>query len=112
MTVTTEQETGENTSQRLSAVPVIFEALGAISAVATLLLGVLGTLPEHPAFEIGREVFGNVPDAVVVVFYLGVAGEKLPPFLLTRTRNHKFHSRKANQLRKASKWKSRVRHLS
>src|SRR5680860_729731 len=74
MTATTEQETGLDANQRSSAVPVIFEALGAISAVATLLLGVLGTIPEHPAFEIGREVFGNVPDAMVVVFYIGVAG--------------------------------------
>ncbi|HXV72094.1 MAG TPA: (Fe-S)-binding protein [Acidimicrobiia bacterium] len=49
------------------------ETLGALSAAGTLALGLLGTLPEHPHFEIGREVFGNVPDAVVVVFYVGVA---------------------------------------
>ncbi|HEX6286711.1 MAG TPA: (Fe-S)-binding protein, partial [Acidimicrobiia bacterium] len=37
-------------------------------------LGLLGTLPEHPHFDVGREVFGNVPDAAVLVFYVGLAG--------------------------------------
>jgi hypothetical protein len=41
--------------------------------LGTLALGVLGTIPAHPSFEIGREVFGNVPDAVVLVFYVGLA---------------------------------------
>ncbi|MGF1616743.1 MAG: (Fe-S)-binding protein [Acidimicrobiia bacterium] len=74
MTATTEQETGIDANRRPSAVPVIFEALGVFSAVATLLLGVLGTIPEHPQFDVGRKVFGNVPDAVVAVFYVSVAG--------------------------------------
>jgi Fe-S oxidoreductase len=33
----------------------------------------LGTLPEHPHFEVGREVFGNVPDAAVLTFYVGLS---------------------------------------
>ncbi|MEX1038090.1 MAG: respiratory nitrate reductase subunit gamma, partial [Acidimicrobiia bacterium] len=74
MSATTRLETEQDASQRSSAVPLIFEVLGAISAAATVLLGLLGTLPEHPHFEIGREVFGNVPDPVVVTFYLGIAG--------------------------------------
>lgn len=51
----------------------VLETLGVLGAVATLGLGLLGTLPEHPHFEVGRVVFGNVPDAVVVVFYLGLS---------------------------------------
>ncbi|MGD2042057.1 MAG: heterodisulfide reductase-related iron-sulfur binding cluster [Acidimicrobiia bacterium] len=49
------------------------ETVGVLTAVGTLALGLLGTLPEHPEFAVGREVFGNVPDAVVVVFYMGLA---------------------------------------
>ena len=58
--------------ERLRA-PAILEVTGWLSAVGTLLLGLVGTLPEHPEFEIGRKVFGNIPDAVVVVFYVAVA---------------------------------------
>ncbi len=32
----------------------------------------LGTLPDHYDPEVGRQVFGNVPDAVVALFYIGV----------------------------------------
>ena len=110
MTATTEQETGENANQRLSAVPVIFEALGAISAVATLLLGVLGTLPEHPVFEIGREVFGNVPDAVVVVFYLGVAGFLWLTFHLLAQRSRSWIQGRSET--RWGDWGKRFRRLS
>ncbi len=44
-----------------------------LTAVGTLALGFLGTLPEHPEFAVGREVFGNIPDAVVVTFYVALA---------------------------------------
>lgn len=51
----------------------VLETLGVLLALGTLALGFLGTIPEHPHFDVGREVFGNVPDAVVLVFYVGVA---------------------------------------
>ena len=51
----------------------VLNGLGVASAVGTLGLGVVGTLPEHPEFEVGRKVFGNIPDAVVVLFYVGLA---------------------------------------
>jgi len=51
----------------------VLEVIGALLALGTLALGFLGTLPEHPHFPVGREVFGNVPEAVVLVFYLGLA---------------------------------------
>ncbi|HEX6300106.1 MAG TPA: heterodisulfide reductase-related iron-sulfur binding cluster [Acidimicrobiia bacterium] len=51
----------------------VLEVIGALLALGTLALGFLGTLPEHPHFPVGREVFGNVPDAVVLVFYVGLA---------------------------------------
>ena len=49
------------------------EVLGVLSALGTVALGLIGTIPEHPHFEVGREVFGNVPDPLVLLFYVGVA---------------------------------------
>ncbi len=51
----------------------LLETIGWLAAIGTLVLGVVGTLPEHPHFEVGREVFGNIPDAMVVVFYVALA---------------------------------------
>ncbi len=72
MTVTEEQQETAVSTPRVRA-SWILEGLGAVSALATLALGLLGSLQDHPRFEVGREVFGNVPDAVVVVFYLATA---------------------------------------
>jgi Fe-S oxidoreductase/nitrate reductase gamma subunit len=52
---------------------LVLEVSGALAALGTLALGFLGTLPEEPHFAVGREVFGNIPDAIVLVFYVGVA---------------------------------------
>ena len=41
--------------------------------LGTLGLGLIGSLVEHPTFEVGREVFVNIPGPVVFVFYLTVA---------------------------------------
>ena len=48
--------------------------LGVLGALATLLLGFLGTLPEHLEPEVGRVVFGNVPGWLQAVFYVTTAG--------------------------------------
>jgi len=60
-------------SARRPSAAQVLETFGVLSALGTLALGVLGTIPAHPSFEIGREVFGNVPDAVVLVFYVGLS---------------------------------------
>ena len=44
------------------------------AVVGTLGLWWLGTLPEEPHFEVGREVFGNIPELLVAMFYVVVAG--------------------------------------
>lgn len=51
----------------------LLEVLGVVLAVGTLGLGALGTIPEHPDFEVGREVFANVDAPVIFVFYVAVA---------------------------------------
>jgi Fe-S oxidoreductase len=68
----TEERQAEQTGRR-PPVAMVIEGLGAASALGTLALGLLGTLPEHPEVDVGREVFGNIPDAVVLVFYVTVA---------------------------------------
>lgn len=68
-TVERPEETAES---RRVPVASFLEALGVLSALGTVALGVLGTLPGHPDFEVGREVFGNIPDVLVVVFYVGL----------------------------------------
>jgi Fe-S oxidoreductase len=47
--------------------------LGIAAGLGTLLLGFLGTLPEHIEPEVGRVVFGNVPGWMQVAFYLATA---------------------------------------
>jgi Fe-S oxidoreductase/nitrate reductase gamma subunit len=48
--------------------------LGVLGALATLLLGFVGTLPEHRPPEVGRVVFDNVPGWLQAVFYVTTAG--------------------------------------
>lgn len=73
MAVTVEPKEEQPTTSR-PPVSKILEAVGVLSAVGTLGLGLLGTVPARPHFPIGREVFGNIPSAVVVIFYVGLAG--------------------------------------
>ena len=47
--------------------------LAFLAFVSTLALLWLGSLPEEPEVEVGREVFGNIPDLVVALFYVVVA---------------------------------------
>ena len=60
-------------TRRIVPASWIIGAAGALGAVATLLLGFLGTLPAEHVPDVGRQVFGNVPDWLQVVFYLVVA---------------------------------------
>jgi Fe-S oxidoreductase/nitrate reductase gamma subunit len=44
-----------------------------LAVVSTFVLWWLGSLTEEPDFEVGRAVFGNIPDLVVALFYVVVA---------------------------------------
>jgi Fe-S oxidoreductase/nitrate reductase gamma subunit len=48
-------------------------ALVVVAPAGTLLLWLLGSLPDEHAPEIGRLVFGNIPDALVGLFYISSA---------------------------------------
>ena len=88
---------------------LVLETLGALSAVGTLALGLLGTLPEHPHFEVGREVFGNIPDAIVVVFYVGVAAFLWLTFHLFALRSVSWRQGVPDD--RSGKWGRRLRRL-
>ena len=63
----------EVTVSKRPAISYVIEGLGVAGALGALILGWLGTIPEEPHFEVGREVFGNIPDAIQLVFYVTVA---------------------------------------
>lgn len=71
--VMTEERQEEAADRKLPAASVILEALGVLLAIGTILLGVLGTLPAHRDFEVGRKVFVNIPPWMQVVFYAALA---------------------------------------
>ena len=85
------------------------EALGVVTAVGTLGLGLLGTLPEHPHFEVGREVFGNIPDALVVIFYVGLSAFLWLTFHLFAQRAHSWQQGGADK--RTGQWGERLNRL-
>ncbi len=68
---TTDSET-ERSEPRVRASTAI-GVVGALSVVGTLALWWLGTFSGDSEEEISREVFGNIPDLVVAMFYVLVA---------------------------------------
>ncbi|MGI9667419.1 MAG: heterodisulfide reductase-related iron-sulfur binding cluster [Acidimicrobiia bacterium] len=69
---TTEDQTTPETSSRISYSMILW-VLAAASVIGTFFLWWLGSLPDHPEYEVAREVFGNIPDIVVALFYFLVA---------------------------------------
>jgi Fe-S oxidoreductase/nitrate reductase gamma subunit len=74
MALTEERQQEVETPARRPDASQILEGLGILSAIGTFGLGIAGTIPEKPDIEVGREVFGNIPAALEVVFYVTVAG--------------------------------------
>jgi len=68
----TDAETEQVASSRRTASKVL-GVIAAAAVVGTLALWWLGTLPEEPHFQVGREVFGNIPELLVAMFYVVVA---------------------------------------
>jgi Fe-S oxidoreductase/nitrate reductase gamma subunit len=74
MTATAEQDTTEAApSRRLPSASQLLLGLGVLSALGTLALWVLGSLPEKHVPEVGRVVFGNIPGALKATFYVTTA---------------------------------------
>jgi len=60
-------------SRRRFSVSGLLFGLVVLLPGATLLLWWLGTLPEEADPQVGRRIFGNLPAAVVALFYVGAA---------------------------------------
>jgi Fe-S oxidoreductase/nitrate reductase gamma subunit len=65
----TATDTTNETSSRRSVLPQLIGALAVSAFVGTLALWWLGTLPEHSEAEVSRQVFGNIPNLLVALFY-------------------------------------------
>ena len=87
----------------------VLEGLGVLSALGTLALGIIGTIPDHPRFPVGREVFGNVPDAAVMVFYVGLAAFLWLTFHLFATRARSWEQ--GGSERRSGHWRERLHRL-
>ena len=68
----TEAETEQDAPSRSSASKAL-GVLAGFAVVSTLGLWWLGSLPEESEFEVGRVVFGNIPEFLVAMFYVTVA---------------------------------------
>jgi Fe-S oxidoreductase/nitrate reductase gamma subunit len=95
--------------RRRPTVSDIVLMLGALSAAGVLLLWWLGTLPNQPVPDVGREVFGNIPGALKAMFYVGVAAFVFVAFYLFSLRARNWE-RGAPEDR-TGRWRERIHHL-
>lgn len=109
MSVTLETEQKEHRPRRPS-VAQILETVGALSAVGTLTLGLLGTIPEHTEFEVGREVFGYIPTELVVMFYVGLSAFLWLTFHLFAQRATSWQQGRSED--RTGLWAERLKRLS
>ena len=75
MATTATQEAPEDAApkqRRITASGALL-VLSGLAIVGTLLLWWLGTLPDEPEIEVGRHVFGNIPEPLIALFYVSVA---------------------------------------
>ncbi len=110
MSITLEEETQAEQRPRRLGAAVALETVGVSAAVATLSLGLLGTIPEHPHFDVGREVFGNIPDPIVVLFYVGLAAFLWLTFHLFAQRAASWEQGSGD--RRTGQWEERFKKLS
>ena len=72
-TVTEAQETTEDERTLRHRLPTLLLIVGALSAIATLALWWLGTIPDEAHPEVGRTIFENVPGVFVAMFYVVIS---------------------------------------
>jgi Fe-S oxidoreductase/nitrate reductase gamma subunit len=109
MALTEERQQESQVPKRRVGAAWFLEILGIFSAIATVALGVAGTIPAEHEAEVGRVVFGNIPEAVQVLFYVTIAGFIWLAF-------HLFARRAASWSlggpdRRSGDWGQRVRRL-
>jgi Fe-S oxidoreductase/nitrate reductase gamma subunit len=71
--VTMTEEPTEESSQRTVSLSRVLWIVAALTFLGTIFLWWLGSLPTEGDAEVSREVFGNIPELVVALFYVSVA---------------------------------------
>ncbi|HEY5579463.1 MAG TPA: heterodisulfide reductase-related iron-sulfur binding cluster [Acidimicrobiia bacterium] len=84
-------------------------ALGALSGAGILVLWWLGTRREHAVPPVGREVFGNVPGAVVAIFYVATTAFVFLFFYFLALRARNWERGSAED--RTGRWKVRMHRL-
>jgi len=102
-------ETAEAPRRRLPTAANILGAAGVFVAASVLLLWFAGSLPDHPVFEVGRVVFGNIPQPLIAVFYVAVAAGLWLSIHLFELRAHNWQRGKPD--RRTGKWMERIKRL-
>ena len=108
-TVDTPDTETEGQSRRLPSASQILLGLGALSAVGTLVLWVLGSLGGTHVPEVGRVVFGNIPTGLKAVFYLATAAGLFVCFYLFSIRAKNWQRGEAEN--RTGMWGARLRRL-
>ncbi|MDH3499836.1 MAG: heterodisulfide reductase-related iron-sulfur binding cluster [Acidimicrobiia bacterium] len=87
----------------------VLVVIGALSAMGTMLLWWLGSLPGEPEHEVHRQVFGNVPGALEAMFYVAVSAFLFLVFYLFALRARNW-ARGVGDTR-TGRWAERVKEL-
>jgi Fe-S oxidoreductase/nitrate reductase gamma subunit len=109
MALTEARQQEADVPTRRPGISQILEALGVLGALGTVALGVAGTIPAKHEVEVGREVFGNIPDSLQVVFYLTIAGFVWLAFHLFARRAESWSQGKSE--RRTGNWIQRLTDL-
>ena len=106
------EKTEPSAPEALRRRPTAAEALltlGVLSAVGTLFLWWLGTLPNEPELEVGRLVFGNIPAVLVAMFYVSVSAMLFVAFWLFSLRAKNWE--RGSFERRTGRLKARIHEL-
>ena len=110
MTATADVEQGtEEAPRRLPTASQVLLGIGVASVIGTLGLWFLGTLPEKHEPEVGRVVFGNIPGALVAVFYIVTATALGVCFYLFALRARNWQRGQSDD--RTGDWGARLRRL-
>ena len=101
----TVNESANSPMRRINASTALL-ALGYLSAGGTLLLWWAGTWPDAHVPDVGREVFGNVPGAVVALSYIAVSAFLFLTFYLFAQRAKNWQRGAAED--RTGLWKRRL----
>jgi Fe-S oxidoreductase len=110
MALTEERQAAPARARKRPGLAPILEGLGILAAVGTIGSGILGAINDHPVFDVGREVFGNIPDGVVVVFYVTVSAFLWLTFHLLAGRARSWSQ--GSPERRTGRWAMRARRLA